>query len=99
MTTLCKTLVPSHIYADLEPIKDDDAAVKEYGVMLAIQTCNRLKSECGIKGFHFYTLNLEKSVRLILEGLEFVPSIEVARPLPWNPVSCHFLYNFCCRRS
>jgi hypothetical protein len=40
----------------------------------------------GIRGFHFYTLNLEKSVRLILEGLGFVPPIEVVRPLPWNPV-------------
>ncbi|KXS20211.1 methylenetetrahydrofolate reduct [Gonapodya prolifera JEL478] len=84
MTSLCKTLVPQKIYDDLEPIKEDDAAVKEYGVQQAIEMCNYLK-ERGMRGFHFYTLNLEKSVRLILEGLGFVAPVEIAKPLPWNP--------------
>src|ERR1700744_3437845 len=39
----------------------------------------------GVHGFHFYTLNLEKSTRLILEGLEFVAPRENIRSLPWNP--------------
>jgi hypothetical protein len=70
--------------------------------------CEELKKN-GIMGFHFYTLNLEKSVRLILEGLQFVAPIEVAKPLPWQPVRrilsmlfvfkiisfFLFLYNFC----
>ncbi|KAJ3083134.1 hypothetical protein HK102_001235 [Quaeritorhiza haematococci] len=84
MTTLCKTYVPKEIHDALEPIKDDDKAVKEYGVKLAIDMCTKLR-ENGVKGFHFYTLNLEKSVRLILEGLEFIAPMEVVKPLPWNP--------------
>lgn len=84
MTTLCKTIVPKFILEALEPIKDDDHAVKEYGVDLAIQTCRKLR-ECGILGFHFYTLNLEKSVAMILEGLGFIAPVEVAKPLPWLP--------------
>jgi hypothetical protein len=36
--------------------------------------------------FHFYTLNLELSVRNILEGLQFVPPREKVKPLPWRPV-------------
>jgi len=32
----------------------------------------RLQSETDIKGFHLCTLNLEKSVRLVLEGLGWV---------------------------
>jgi len=39
MTTLCKTIVPSFIEKDLEPIKDDDQAVRNYGVSLAIKMC------------------------------------------------------------
>ncbi|KAI8614030.1 hypothetical protein BC830DRAFT_1169778 [Chytriomyces sp. MP71] len=66
----------------MEYVQDDDKAVKDFGVKLAINICNKLRAE---KGFHFY-MNLEKSVRLILEGLKFVAPLEVAKPLPWNPV-------------
>ncbi|KAJ1556157.1 hypothetical protein HK405_006092 [Cladochytrium tenue] len=81
---LNKTAVPKFILDELEPIKDDDKAVKDYGVALAVSMCNKIKAAGGL-GFHFYTLNLEKSVRLILEGLEFVAPIDVAKPLPWSP--------------
>ncbi|TPX53614.1 methylenetetrahydrofolate reductase [NAD(P)H] [Powellomyces hirtus] len=84
MTSLCKTYVPDSIYAALEPIKEDDKAVKDYGVQLAVDMCNQMKA-AGIRGFHFYTLNLERSTRLILEGLEFIAPIPQVRPLPWNP--------------
>ncbi|KAI9101351.1 methylenetetrahydrofolate reductase-domain-containing protein [Phlyctochytrium arcticum] len=84
MTTLCKTFVPQKIHDALEPIKDDDKAVKEYGVQLCIDMCNQMK-DAGVRGFHFYTLNLERTVRLILEGLKFVAGNDIARPLPWNP--------------
>ncbi|KAJ1973124.1 methylenetetrahydrofolate reductase (NAD(P)H) met13 [Dimargaris xerosporica] len=84
MTTLCKTAVPDTIHQKLEPIKDDDQAVKNFGVQLAIDMCNQLRAG-GHLGFHFYTLNLEKSTRLILEGLKFVAPVEKLRPLPWNP--------------
>ncbi|KAJ1569752.1 hypothetical protein HK405_011221, partial [Cladochytrium tenue] len=84
MTTLSKTVVPKFILDELEPIKDDDKAVKAYGVALAVSMCNKIIAAGGL-GFHFYTLNLEKSIRLILEGLEFVAPIDVAKPLPWSP--------------
>ena len=85
MTTLCKTAVPQSIHDASSPIKDDDQAVKDYGVKLAVEMCRKLRSEGGLLGFHFYTLNLEKSVRLILEGLEFIADVDVAKPLPFNP--------------
>ena len=68
-------------------MKDDDMAVKNYGVQLAIQMCTKLKN-FGVEGFHFYTLNLERSTRLILEGMGFVPHAEKIKPLPWNPSKC-----------
>jgi len=84
MTTLSKTIVPAFIDEGLDPIKDDDKAVKEFGIKLAVDMCQKLQ-KFGVQGFHFYTLNLEKSVRLILEGLKFVAPIELVKPLPWNP--------------
>ncbi|KAG0065574.1 hypothetical protein BGZ89_008199 [Linnemannia elongata] len=84
MTSLCKTFVPDRIKDALEPIKEDDQAVKDFGVKLAVEMCKDIQAG-GISGFHFYTLNLEKSTRLILEGLGFVAPRENARPLPWNP--------------
>lgn len=67
MTRLAKTQVPQHIYDSLEPIKDDDQAVKDYGVSMMVSMCKALQKE-GMNEFHFYTGNLERSARLILEG-------------------------------
>lgn len=41
-TGWCKTGVPARVAADLEKIKDDDAAVKKYGVQVATDTCKKL---------------------------------------------------------
>ncbi|KAF8298257.1 MTHFR-domain-containing protein [Clavulina sp. PMI_390] len=71
MTKLCGTRVPASVNEALDPIHSDDQKVKEYGVMLAIDICSRLTKEAGIKGVHFCTLNLEKTVRRVLEGLEW----------------------------
>ncbi|KAI8063579.1 methylenetetrahydrofolate reduct [Gongronella butleri] len=69
--------VPEKIWNDLEPIKEDDAAVKEYGIQLTIDFINKMQA-AGIKGVHFYTFNLERSTRLILERLGWIPSAEQA---------------------
>lgn len=78
--------VPQKIWDDLETIKEDDQAVKDYGIHLAIQFVKQIKKETGISGFHIYTFNLERSSRLILERLGLVPQLEYVKPLPWNPV-------------
>jgi len=84
MTTLCKTAVPAHVRAALEPIKNDDEAVRAYGVKLGMDMCRELVTKHGVRALHFYTLNLEKSVVQILQGLELVD--EIHRPLPWKSV-------------
>lgn len=83
MTTLCKTAVPEKMANDLEAIKDDDEAVKAYGERYCTDMIVRMQQE-GITFFHFYTLNLEASVRNILEKLRFDPTMEKLRPLPWK---------------
>jgi hypothetical protein len=42
--------------------------VKAYGVQLSTSMCQELIAN-GVKGFHFYTLNLENSVLNILKAL------------------------------
>lgn len=78
MTTFCKTKVPDKIWVDLAPIRDDDEAVKMYGVRLCVDMCKILQSR-GVKGFHFYTLNLEKSVTMVLNDLGVQDSLAIRK--------------------
>jgi len=82
MTSFCKTHVPQEIQQSLEAIKDDDDAVKQYGIDLGIAMCRRLLA-AGVPGLHFYTLNLERSVAQILEGLGLITPKMNGR-LPWK---------------
>eukprot|EP00276_Gloeochaete_wittrockiana_P005145 CAMPEP_0184655738 /NCGR_PEP_ID=MMETSP0308-20130426/14383_1 /TAXON_ID=38269 /ORGANISM="Gloeochaete witrockiana, Strain SAG 46.84" /LENGTH=592 /DNA_ID=CAMNT_0027092455 /DNA_START=195 /DNA_END=1973 /DNA_ORIENTATION=+ len=85
MTAFCKTKVPEDIAADLELIKDDDEKVKNYGIELGIKMCRKILDAGASPGLHFYTLNLEKSVTKIIEGLGMVDLNKAHRPLPWRP--------------
>lgn len=71
MTNLCKSCIPADITRELEAIQHDDAAVKDYGVNLAVKMMRALRSH-GIDGYHLCTLNLEKSVTRVLTQLEWV---------------------------
>lgn len=82
MTSFCRTKVPLPISQALFPIQHDDERVKNYGVTLAIAMCRRLLDN-QVEGIHFYTLNLEKSVTQILEGLGFV-TCRRDNALPWK---------------
>jgi len=69
MTTFCRTKVPEHIWQALAPMKDNDEEVKEFGVQLCKKMCLQLTERCDVKGYHFYTLNLEKSVMNVLTSM------------------------------
>lgn len=83
MTGFCKVHVPQNIIDDLEPIKNDDAAVTEYGIKLAVNMCKELISN-KILGLHFYTLNKEASVTKVLEQLGLLKNLSERRALPWK---------------
>ncbi|CAG8541775.1 10357_t:CDS:10, partial [Acaulospora colombiana] len=82
ITNLCKISIPADVINSLEPIKHDDQAVKEYGVSLATSIISKLQKDHNVIGFHLCTLNLEKSVRLILDKLKFVRTEEERDPRP-----------------
>jgi len=81
MIGFCKTHVPAEVTTALEAIKDDDSAVKDYGVELAVKMCTQLMEQ-GVPGLHLYTLNLEKSCVSILETLGFITTPAVR--MPWK---------------
>jgi methylenetetrahydrofolate reductase (NADPH) len=63
---------------DLLPIKADDSAVKNYGAKLATDMVKRLVDSKLVPGVHFCTLNLEKSVRTIMENLDWTAKRNVS---------------------
>lgn len=84
MTGFCKTRVPEEIMKALEPIKDNDEAVRNYGIQLCTEMIKKIL-DAGIKTVHLYTLNLEKSAIGILLNLGLIDSKKVTRTLPWRP--------------
>jgi len=74
LTKLCGTRVPKEVIHALEPIRTDDQQVKQFGIVLATEMIQSIVQKTGdIRGFHFCTLNLEKSVQTVLENLDWVP--------------------------
>jgi methylenetetrahydrofolate reductase (NADPH) len=97
-TAIAKTIIPQSYLDALEPYKNDDEKVREIGTKLVADMCRKiLAAPLGIQGLHFYTMNLERGTRLLLEELSLVPRIETIKPLPWRQVSPSFrasLYSY-----
>ena len=84
-TKLAETPIPQSYLDVLEPHKANDEKVRELGSQLVVKLCRDiLDSGLGIRGLHFYTMNLERGTRILLEQLQFVPRVEAVKPLPWR---------------
>ncbi|CAI5980144.1 unnamed protein product [Closterium sp. NIES-65] len=66
MTAFCKTKVPQSILDALEPIKDNEEAVRAYGIQQGTEMCRRIL-DAGIHTLHMYTLNQDKTTIAILK--------------------------------
>ncbi|VAI38865.1 unnamed protein product [Triticum turgidum subsp. durum] len=84
MTGFCKTKIPAEITAALDPIKDNEEAVKAYGIHLGTEMCKKILAS-GIKTLHLYTLNMEKTALAILMNLGLIEESKLSRTLPWRP--------------
>jgi methylenetetrahydrofolate reductase (NADPH) len=80
-----KCHVPPRWMEVLEPVKNDDAEVREIGKQLLVEMSKKLLA-AGVNHLHFYTMNLAQATRMVLEGLEILPDVEspVGKPLPWR---------------
>lgn len=76
-TKLSHASIPDDISARLDAVRKDDEKVKAVGVDILSEIVERIKEiksqTPGPKGFHFYTLNLEKAVSFILERTDLIP--------------------------
>lgn len=76
-TKLSHARIPDNVMARLDEVKKDDEKVKQVGVDILselVEQVREIKSRTpGPKGFHFYTLNLEKAVSFILERTNLIP--------------------------
>ena len=84
--TWVKAHIPDTWHKALEPVKNDDAAVREVGKDLIVEMCRRIL-DAGIYHLHFYTMNLAQATRMVLEELALTPDTSgtpLAKPLPWR---------------
>ncbi|RAK80390.1 methylenetetrahydrofolate reductase (NAD(P)H) MET12 [Aspergillus fijiensis CBS 313.89] len=84
VTKLSHVKIPPHILSKLEEIKHDDDAVKRAGVDIVCDLVDGIRSipTPGLRGFHFYTLNLEKTVSFLLERCDLIgPYTEYDEPI------------------
>ena len=76
--------VPPEWHEALEPVKNDDVAVREIGAGLVADFCRKLL-QAGVVNLHFYTMNLAQATRMVIERLELMPEDEeLDKPLPWR---------------
>uniref|UniRef100_A0A915PQW0 Methylenetetrahydrofolate reductase n=1 Tax=Setaria digitata TaxID=48799 RepID=A0A915PQW0_9BILA len=63
---LSQLIIPDSILASLEPIKNDDDAVRNFGIRHAVDLCQRLFTKRITTAIHLFTLNREASSRVLL---------------------------------
>jgi methylenetetrahydrofolate reductase (NADPH) len=81
-----KCHVPDAWNEALEPVKNDDSAVREIGKGLIAEMCRKM-IDAGILHLHFYTMNLAQATRMVLEDLSLTPTTSgspLFKPLPWR---------------
>lgn len=69
-TKLSHALVPDAIFSRLEASSNDDDSVKAIGIEVLKDVISEIDQRTSgrVRGFHFYTLNLEKAVASIIES-------------------------------
>jgi len=80
---LGKMDVPEFITRDITPIKDNDEAIRKYGIDFAVKQCRELLDSGLVDGLHFYTLNREVATIQILKQLGMWLQ-NPQKTLPWK---------------
>lgn len=83
LVKLAKIKPPDYIINQLETNKDDDEAIRCFGVKYASKMCQEiLESKCTL-GLHFYTLNRETAMIEILQNLGMWNPSNTIKSKPW----------------
>ncbi|GAA2466026.1 methylenetetrahydrofolate reductase [NAD(P)H] [Winogradskya humida] len=65
---------PPELLARFERVQDDDTAVRQLGIDLCSEMCQRLLDE-GVPGIHFITMNRSTATREVWQNLAATPAI------------------------
>ncbi|KNC53226.1 methylenetetrahydrofolate reductase [Thecamonas trahens ATCC 50062] len=84
LSKMASTPIPVEITEAVEAVKNDDRAVRDFGVTKAVEMIQELWAG-GVSGVHFYTLNREVATSQIVEALELV--CPPPRELPWKCIN------------
>lgn len=88
---LAKLDVPKEILDCIEPIKDNDEAIRNFGVQTCLDLCEKLLETGKVFGLHFYTLNREFATIEILKKLGLWLEEHPQRALPWKKTSNNYV--------
>ncbi|XP_013411345.1 methylenetetrahydrofolate reductase-like [Lingula anatina] len=88
ITRLSKMEIPQEILDEVIPIKDNDEAIRNWGIDIAYRMCSEILAAKGAPGLHFYTLNREVATVSVLKRLGMWCE-EPKRMLPWKPTANH----------
>ena len=88
IVNLSRLQVPKEILTKINPIKDNDEAIRNFGIDLAVLHCRTLLDSGVVNGLHFYTLNREIATVEILRRLGLWCD-DVQRALPWKTTANH----------
>lgn len=72
MADMSGAVIPPSLLDRVTAVGDEQAAIREVGVEIATELCERLLAE-GAPALHFYTLNRSGSTRQVVERLGLVP--------------------------
>uniref|UniRef100_A0A1I8FDL2 Methylenetetrahydrofolate reductase n=1 Tax=Macrostomum lignano TaxID=282301 RepID=A0A1I8FDL2_9PLAT len=75
---------PDSMLRVIEPIRDNDEAIRNYGIAQCTQMCQELLQSGQVHGIHFYTLNRDAATIRILKNIGLWRE-DLPRPLPWQP--------------
>jgi methylenetetrahydrofolate reductase (NADPH) len=78
MAQMSGTPLPTAVVSRLEAVADDRDAIREVGVQIATELCQRLLAE-GAPGLHFYTMNRSLSTLKVFANLGVQPGPKVPR--------------------
>jgi methylenetetrahydrofolate reductase (NADPH) len=84
---LSRLEVPQEIIDAINPIKDNDEAIRNFGIDQSVAMCKDLLNS-EIYGLHFYTLNREVATIEILKRLGMWV-VEPPKPLPFKLTAHH----------
>ena len=85
---LSKLEVPQDIIDDINPIKENDEAIRKYGIDQTVKIIRTLFESGDVQGLHFYTLNREVATIEILKRVGMWCD-DPQRALPWKRTANH----------